>query len=161
LLRGGSLKKKCPRGISIKRRFRGLSYLSQISVTVIPVNPTYSDRYRFSFNELPAPLFGTWLLIQGIISSGFLPILLGLASIAYTLFKLHRRYDLFEDALVINYLAPRVLPVYLRDIEMVQVVRQPIVGTVVLLQRKVGTKLIIRPNDPQEMASRLNAALSA
>jgi hypothetical protein len=38
-------------------------------------------------------------------------------------------------------------------------VRQPMVGPVVLIQRKVGTKLVIRPSDPQEMVSRLNAVL--
>jgi hypothetical protein len=89
------------------------------------------------------------------------PIVLGLAAIAFTLFKRHRRYDLFEDALIVRYLAPRVLAVYMRDIESVQVVRQPTVGPVVSIRRKAGANVIIRPSNPEEMASRLNDALNA
>ncbi len=126
-----------------------------------PVTPTYSDRYRFAFNDLPAPIFGAWFLLQGFAGGGLLPIVLGLAAIAFTLFKRHRRYDLFEDALIVRYLAPRVLAVYMRDIESVQVVRQPTVGPVVSIRRKAGANVIIRPSNPEEMASRLNDALNA
>jgi hypothetical protein len=125
------------------------------------MTPTYSDGYRFALNDLPGPIFGAWILLQGLTGGGPLPILLGLAAVGFTLFKRHRRYDLYEDALVVSYFVPRVLAVYLRDIEGVQVMRQPIVGLVLLIQRKTGPKLIIRPKDPQEMESRLNAVLGA
>jgi hypothetical protein len=125
------------------------------------MTPTYSDGYRFALNDLPGPIFGAWILLQGLTGGGPLPILLGLAAVGFTLFKRHRRYDLYEDALVVSYLVPRVLAVYLRDIEGVQVMRQPIVGLVLLIQRKTGPKLIIRPKDPREMESRLNAVLGA
>jgi hypothetical protein len=124
--------------------------------------PSYSNRYRFALSDLSGPVFSAWLLIQGITSGSLLPIVLGLAAVAFTLYKHHSRYDLFEDALVIRYLVPRpALVVYLRDIESVQAARQPIVGLVVVIERKHGAKLVIRPGDSQEMVSRLNAALSA
>ena len=129
------------------------------SVMVLAMAPTYIDRYRFAVTDLFTPVFCAWFLLQGFAGGGPLPILLGLAGIAFTLFKRHRRYDLYEDAFVVRYLVPRVLAVYVRDIESVQLVRQPMVGPVVLIQRKVGTKLVIRPSDPQEMVSRLNAVL--
>ena len=129
------------------------------SVMVLAMAPTYIDRYRFAVTDLFTPVFCAWFLLQGFAGGGPLPILLGLAVVAFTLFKRHRRYDLYEDAFVVRYLMPRVLAVYVRDIESVQLVRQPMVGPVVLIQRKVGTKLVIRPNDPQEMVSRLNAVL--
>ena len=116
----------------LTERIRERECLRHLSVTVTAVTPTYSDGYRFAFNDLPAPLFGAWFLIQGLTGGGPLPILLGLAVVVFTLFKLHRRYDLYGDALVVSYLLPRVLAVYLRDIEGVQVVRQPIVRTVIL-----------------------------
>ena len=129
------------------------------SVIVSAMAPTYVDRYRFAFTDLITPVFCAWFLLQGLAGGGALPILLGLAGIAFTLFRSHRRYELYEDAVIVRYSVPRVLAVYVRDIELVQLVRQPMVGPVVLIQRKAGTKLVIRPNDPEEMVSRLNAVL--
>lgn len=126
---------------------------------VLSMTPSYVDRYRFAFTDLFTPVFCAWVLLQGLAGGGPLPILLGLAVVAFTLWKRHRRYDLYEDAFVVRYLVPRVLVVYLRDVESVQLVRQPMVGPVVLIQRKVGAKLVIRPNDSEEMVSRLNAVL--
>jgi len=125
------------------------------------MTPTYSDGYRFALDDLPGPIFGAWILLQGLTGGGPLPILLGLAAVGFTLFKRHRRYDLYEDALVVSYFVPRVLAVYMRDIESVQVVRQPTVGPVVSIRRKAGANVIIRPSNPEEMASRLNDALNA
>jgi hypothetical protein len=124
--------------------------------------PSYTDPHRFALNDLPGPVFGAWLLVQGLIGGAPLSIAFGLAAVGFMLFKRHKRYDLFQDALVIRYLVPRPeMVVYLRDIEAVQLARQPIVGIVVVIQRKQGPNLVIRPGDPNEMESRLNAALSA
>ncbi len=138
---------------------------------VADMPPTYMDRYRFAFSDFPAPIFCAWFLIQGLTGGGPLPILFGLAGVVFTLFKRHKSYDLYEDALIVRYLLPtRVAAIYLRDIEGVQVVRQPMVGAVVLIHRKNegssrlgfkdgGSRLIIRPRDSQEMLLRLNAML--
>ena len=90
--------------------------------------PTYMDRYRFAFSDLPAPIFCAWFLIQGLTGGGPLSILFGLIGVVFILFNRHRGYDLYEDALIVRYLLPtKVSAIYLRDIEGAQVVRQPMV----------------------------------
>ena len=49
--------------------------------------PTYMDRYRFAFSDLPAPIFCAWLLIQGLTGGGPLSILFGLIGGVFILFK--------------------------------------------------------------------------
>ena len=124
------------------------------------MTPDYSDKTRFSLMDLIMPIFVGWLLVQGLTGGGVLSILFGLGGGAFLLFTRHRRYDLFEDALVIRYLAPRTLVVYLSDMQDVRLMRQPMVGPVLSIERKAGARLIIKPADFEGFFSRLSAALS-
>ena len=124
------------------------------------MTPPYSDKSRFSFLDLALPVITGWLLIQGLTGGGYLPVLFGLGGAAYLLFTRHRRYDLFEDALVVRYLVPRTLVVYLSDVQEVRPMKQPMTGPVLLIQRKAGTRLMIKPADYDAFLARLTDALS-
>ena len=123
------------------------------------VTPSYSDKNRFSITDLLMPIFAGWLLIQGFAGGGVLPVVFALSAGAYLFYTRHRRYDIFEDALVVRYLAPRTLVVFLSEIQDVRLLRQPLVGQVLLIQRKTGSRLIIKPADSEEFHSQLTAAL--
>jgi hypothetical protein len=124
------------------------------------MTPDYSDKTRFSKMDLLLPIFAGWLLIQGVFGGEPLPILFALAGAAYLLYTRHKRYELFEDALVIRYFAPRTLVVYLADIQNVELLTQPMVGPVLVIQRKAGARLVIKPTNFDEFFSRLKAGLS-
>ena len=130
------------------------------SGTLLAVPPLYSAIHRFSLIDLLVPIVGSVLLIRGIFGGEGLSAVIALAVGAFTLFNRHKRYDLFTDALVVRYLAFRTRVVELSDIQEVKLLGQPLVGPVLLINRKGGPRLIIRPKDPQEMVSRLNAVLN-
>ena len=123
------------------------------------MTPVYSDKTRFSMMDLLPPILSVWLLITGLTGGGALPIVMGLGVVAYLLFTRHKSYELFEDALVVRFFAPKTLVVYLSNVQEVRLMRQPLVGPVLLIERNVGGKLIIKPSDYEEFLSRLTAAL--
>ena len=106
------------------------------------------------------PVVAGWLLIQGLAGGGPFPILAGLAGVAYSLYTRHTRYDLYHDAVVIRYLAPRTVVIRLSDVQSADVVRLPLAGPALLIQRTNGRRLLIRPSDEQGFLSRLRDALS-
>ena len=109
--------------------------------------------------DLLPPIFAGWLLIQGLAGAGPLPIVLALIGGGFLAFTRHRRYDLFEDALVIRHFGPRTRVVYLSEIEDVQIRTQAMVGTALIIDRNAGGRLIIKPSDSEAFLSRLTAAL--
>ena len=121
--------------------------------------PAHSEKHRFSMMDVVLPALAAWLVFQGVIGFEPLSLLFGLGGIVYLLFTRPVRYELFQDALIIRYLAPRQKAIYLEDVEDVQVVRLPVAGPALLILRKAGSRLIIRPQDPEGFMARLKMAL--
>ncbi len=122
--------------------------------------PAHSEKHRFSMMDVVLPALAAWLVFQGLFTGGGpLVLLFGLGGIVYLLFTRPVRYELFQDALIIRYLAPRQRAIYLENVEDVQVVRLPVAGPALLILRKAGPRLIIRPQDPEGFMARLKMAL--
>ena len=85
-------------------------------------------------------------------------IAMGLGGALWLVFTRHSRYDLFQDALVIRYLAPRTKVVLLSDIQGAELERLPFAGLVLLIRQRDGGRLVITPTDVDSFRSRLNAA---
>ena len=66
---------------------------AMLSVILAPMTPFYNDRYKLALVDLPGPMVGAWLLIQGFIGGEPLSLLFGLAAIAFTFLKRHKSYD--------------------------------------------------------------------
>ena len=121
--------------------------------------PAHSEKHRFSMMDVVLPALAAWLVFQGVIGFEPLSLLFGLGGIVYLLFTRPVRYELYQDALIIRYLAPRQKAIYLEDVEDVHVVRLPVAGPALLILRKAGSRLIIRPQDPEGFMARLKMAL--
>ena len=125
------------------------------------ITPVHTDTRRFSFFD-PILLFvAAILVIQGLAGAGGLPILTGFAVAAFLGFTKHSRYDLYTDALVIRYWAPRKIVVPLSEIRDVGLVRLPFGGPSVLLHRTRGRILPIMPKDPESFLAHIKANMGA
>jgi hypothetical protein len=119
--------------------------------------PLHSQRSRTSLIQLITPFLVSYLLVLGIAQGGdlfilFLAVLLAL----YFALTFHVGYDLYGDAVVIRYLAPRRRAVYLSNIQEVGLINVPLRGETLLIRQHNGGPLFIRPSDPTGFLARLN-----
>ena len=125
------------------------------------ITPVHTDTRRFSFFDPILLVVAGILVIQGLAGAGDLPVLTGIAVALFLAFTKHSRYDLYTDAIVIRYWAPRKIIVPLSEIRDVGLVRLPFGGPSVLLHRTRGRILPIMPKDPETFLARIKANMSA
>ena len=125
------------------------------------MTPVHTDTRRFSFFD-PVLLFVAGILVvQGLMGNNALAILTGFAVAGFLAFTKHSRYELYSDALVIRYWAPRKIIIPLSEIRDVGLVRLPFGGPSVILHRSKGRILPIMPKDPEGFLAHIKANLDA
>ena len=102
-----------------------------------------------------------FMVVQGFMGAGDIPILAGFGVAVFLAFTKHVRYDLYEDALVIRYWAPRKIIIPISEIVDVGSVRLPFGGPSVLVHRTRGRVLAIMPKDTETFMERLKASLES
>ena len=124
--------------------------------------PTYSAKRRFSIWDTALLAVAGFMLLQGIFIGGdVFRMVAGLGVGIFMVFTSHSRYDLYPDALVIRYKAPRKIVVPLSEVQDVRSAKLPFGGPALLIHRKGGRVLAIMPTDPEGFLSQINAGLSA
>ena len=123
------------------------------------MTPVHSDTPRFSIWDPTLLFVAGMMLFQGLTGGGVLPILSGLGVGFYLWYTKHTRYDLFQDALVTRYRAPRTRVVPLNDVLSARFARMPLGGQALLIHRRRGGVLVITPKDPEGFLSHLEAGL--
>ena len=127
--------------------------------TLVAMTPVHTDTRRFSFFD-PVLLFVAGILVlQGLMGNNGLAVLTGIAVVGFLAFTKHARYDLYADALVIRYWAPRKIIIPLSEIRDVGLVRLPFGGPSVLVHRRGGRVIAIMPKDPESFLAHMKAHL--
>ncbi len=121
------------------------------------MTPVHTEKRRRSIYDLL--LFGVaaFMVFQGLRTGDPLPVLTGLGVAVFLLLTRHTRYELFQDALVIRFMAPRRIVIPLAEVQDVRLVRLPLGGPALLVQRARGGGLAIMPADPEGFLARLQA----
>ena len=123
------------------------------------MTPVHTDTRRFSFFDPLLLIVAGIMVVQGFMGAGDIPVLAGFAVVGFLAFTKHNRYDLYEDALVIRYWAPRKIVIPLSEIRDVGSVRLPFGGPSLLLHRTGGRVLPIMPKDTETFLAHLKASL--
>ncbi len=123
------------------------------------MTPVHTDRRKFNFFDPVLLIMGGIMVLQGLTGGGDIPILAGIAVAVFLAFTKHTRYDLYGDALVIRYWAPRKIVIPLSEIRDVGSVRLPFTGASLVLHRTGGRVLAIMPKDPVSFMEHIKAGL--
>ncbi|MFH1140280.1 MAG: PH domain-containing protein [Chloroflexota bacterium] len=100
----------------------------------------------------------TAMVVLGTIQVDLLTVAMGIGLLAYVWFTRHARYEIFQDRLVIYYGTPRIKSVPLSDIGEVRLIKASLGGQDLLVRRKGGGVLVIRPRDAERFAAALGEA---
>ena len=125
------------------------------------MTPLHTDTKRFSLFDPVLLIMAGFMVVQGFTGGGDIPILAGIGVAVFLAFTKHVRYDLYEDALVIRYWAPRKIIIPMSDIVDVGTVRLPFGGPSVLVHRARGRVLAIMPKDTETFLAMLKANLES
>ncbi|MEX2599224.1 MAG: hypothetical protein WD533_06170 [Dehalococcoidia bacterium] len=125
-----------------------------------PNGPLLTDKSRISLIQLLIPGLILYLVVLGVTQGDPVGIVVGVALALYFVFTFHFRYELYQDVLVIRFLAPRRKAVLLADIEDAQVIRVPLRGETLLIRRRTGGPMLLRPANTEQFLMRLNQARS-
>ncbi|MCI0816313.1 MAG: hypothetical protein J4N29_04615 [Chloroflexi bacterium] len=125
------------------------------------MTPLYTDKRRFSVFDPVLLIMAGFMVVQGFMGAGDIPILAGFGLAVFLAFTKHVRYDLYEDALVIRYWAPRKIIIPISDIVDVGVMRLPFGGPSVLVHRARGRVLAIMPKDQEGFLAQIKARLES
>ena len=125
------------------------------------MTPLHTDKRRFSLFDPVLLIMAGFMVVQGLTGGGDIPILAGIGVAVFLAFTKHVRYDLYEDAVVIRYWAPRKIIIPISDILDVGSVRLPFGGPSVLLHRTRGRVLAIMPKDTETFLTLLKASLES
>ena len=119
--------------------------------------PTHTEKRRRSIWDTLLLVVAALMVVQGFVTSDPMPVLFGGAVGAFLALTRHSRYELYQDALVIRFMAPRRIVVPLADLQDVRIVKMPLGGSALLVQRAKGGALAIMPADPEGFLARLQA----
>ena len=119
--------------------------------------PTHTEKRRRSVWDTLLLVVAGLMIIQGFATSDPMPVLFGGGVGAFLALTRHTRYELYQDALVIRFMAPRKIVIPLAELQDVRLVKMPLGGTALLVQRASGGALAIMPADPEGFLARLQA----
>ncbi len=122
------------------------------------MSPVYTEKRRRSIWDTLLLVVAGLMVFQGFVTGDPVPVLFGLGVGGFLAFTRHTRYELYQDALVIRFIAPRRIVVPLAEVQDVRIVRLPLGGPAVLVQRASGGALAIMPADPEGFLARLQEA---
>ena len=125
------------------------------------MTPVHTDTRKFSFFDPVLLIMAGIMVVQGFTGGGELPVLVGIGLAVFLAFTKHTRYDLYGDALVIRYWAPRKIVIPLSEIRDVGSVKLPFGGPSVLVHRTRGRVLAIMPKDPVSFLAHMKTGLEA
>lgn len=125
------------------------------------MTPIHTDTRRFSLFDPVLLIMAGFMVVQGFTGGGDIPILAGIGVAVFLAFTKHVRYDLYEDALVIRYWAPRKIIIPMSEIVDVGSVRLPFGGPSVLVHRTRGRVLAIMPKDTETFLALMKAKLES
>lgn len=111
--------------------------------------PIFSDRYGGSILQLISLGLGFVILVTGAVQGNPLSVVLGLGLVVFIWFTRHFKYEIFSDRLVIHYGAPRKQVVLVDEISDVRRARVPMGGHALVLVRKGGRGMVIKPRDQE------------
>ena len=123
------------------------------------MNPVYTDE-----NRLTLPDWLGWGLTAGVLIAGSLRasetlLVIGLLLLIYRLLTRHKRYELFPETLVVSYWGPRRTTVLLADIEEIMEVRRSSAVTGILVTKRDGRQLLVRPANPERFLQQLRTLM--
>ena len=120
--------------------------------------PTYTEKRRRSIWDTLLLVVAGLMIIQGFIPPfDPMPVLFGGGVGAFLAFTRHTRYELYQDALVIRFMAPRKIVVPLAEVQDVRIMKMPLGGRALLVQRADRGALVIMPADPEGFLTLLQA----
>ena len=125
------------------------------------MTPVHTEKRRRSIWDMLLLAVAVFMIWQGFVTGDALPVLTGLGVGAFLFLTRHTRYELFQDALVIRFMAPRRIVVPLAEVQDIRLVRLPLGGPALLVQRTRGGGLAIMPADPEGFLARLQAGTGA
>lgn len=123
-----------------------------------PIQPLHVEKRRRSIWDTLLLFVAGFMVIQGLVGGEVLPVLSGLGVGLFLFFTRHSRYELFEDVLVVRFMAPRTIVIRLADVQDVRLVKMPLGGPALLISRAGRGGLAIMPVDPEGLLARLKAA---
>jgi hypothetical protein len=118
--------------------------------------PLYSDGSSLSIPQVIGAAGVAYLLARGLFANEGLALIFAILLAFIVAFTWHKRYELFQDALVIRYLWPRVTVVPFAEIGTVREAKVFPAGDGLFIGRGAKGPLFIRPRDPSQFRSRLN-----
>ena len=121
------------------------------------MTPVHTEKRRRSIWDALLFVVAGFMVVQGLLSGQAAPVLTGLGVGVFLFLTRHTRYELFQDALVIRFMAPRRIVIPLADVVDVRMVKLPLGGPALLVQRARGGGLAIMPSDPEGFLARLKA----
>ncbi len=121
------------------------------------MTPLYTDKRPLSWLDLITLALGASALLTGFAGGSPASIIFGLAVMGYVLLFTHGSYDLVDNRLIVRYRVLRVRVVPLDDIAAAQPVKLALVGEAVFIVLVSRRRLLIRPRDPQEFVTQLEA----
>ena len=119
------------------------------------MNPVHTEQRRRSLWDTLLLVVAGLMIVQGFVRGDPVPVLFGLSVGAFLAFTRHTRYELYQDVLVIRFMAPRRIVVRLAEVQEVRIVKLPLGGPALLVQRASGGALAIMPADPEGFLARL------
>ena len=121
------------------------------------MTPVHTDKRRRSIWDMLLLVVAAFMIFEGLRTGDALPVLTGLGVGGFLFLTRHTRYELFQDALVIRFMAPRRIVIPLADVQDVRLVKMPLGGPALLVQRARGGGIAIMPADPEGFLARLQA----
>ena len=120
------------------------------------MSPVYIEKRRRSMWDILILVVAGFMVIQGLLPPfDLVPVLFGVGVGVFVAYTRHTRYELYQDALVIRFMAPRTIVVRLAEVQEVRLVRLPLGGPALLVQRAGAGALAIMPADPAGFLARL------
>ncbi|MDO8749631.1 MAG: hypothetical protein Q7K03_00560 [Dehalococcoidia bacterium] len=105
-----------------------------------------------------SPALAAAMVVLGAMQWDPLTVAMGAGLLVYVWFTRHTGYEIFQDRLVIRYGTPRIRSLPLTDIAEVRLIKAPLGGQDLLVRRKGGGVLVIRPRDAEGFAAALGKA---
>ena len=135
----------------------GIAACCKLESMVSP-QPIHSDRHRGSTLHMLSPVIAVVLVATGLLAGDLVTLAFGVVLSLFLWLTRPRRYEVFRDSLVINYGTQRRKILPLAEIEEVHLIRFPLGGQGLLVRRRRGLGMVIRPTDPERFLAWLEDA---
>ena len=119
--------------------------------------PIHTEKRRRSLWDTLLLVVAGLMIVQGFVAGDPMPVLFGGGVGAFLALTKHTRYGLYQDVVVIRFMAPRRIVIPLSELQDVRMVKMPLGGAALLVQRSTGGTLAIMPVDPEGFLARLKA----